>query len=211
MTEDLNSEEIGRSGHLYSYAQIVFHLAFRYLKVSALTEDDKPEGLGFPRAFTWQFEVEHELNGLKIQSVIATALFLEAYIFDYVARKGNEDLAIRLDKCDPPSKFILATEILWKNSIQSSEEPYGSIKRLFSVRNKLVHAKSKAGGSIFEMPDTVGELLPTDNINLLLMVLKKFSKSDSEDEVTNLILRQIAAWLRVAASDLDFYPIPNNA
>ncbi|HEY4714827.1 MAG TPA: hypothetical protein VIH30_11385, partial [Aquirhabdus sp.] len=75
MTEDIDSEEIGRSGHLYSYAQIVFHLAFRYLKLSALTKEDRPEGLGFPRAFTWYFEIEHELNGLKIQSVISTALF----------------------------------------------------------------------------------------------------------------------------------------
>ena len=211
MTKDLDSEEIGRSGHVSSFAQIVSGYALRFLRLSTLTEKDRPAGLGFPREFTWSLEIEHELNGLKIQSVISTALFLEAYIFDYVARNGNEDLAMRLDKCDPPSKFILATEILWKNSIKPSEEPYGSIKRLFSVRNKLVHAKSKVGGSIFETPATVGELLPTDNIDLLLEVLKKFSLFDSGDEVTDLILRQVKAWLQVAASDLDFYPIPNNA
>ena len=77
--------DLGKEGLVYSYAQIAFHLAFRYMK---LTEKNqiKPEGLSFPRNVTWKEEIDNEIEGLELQSLLTTAFFFEAYINDYIVR-----------------------------------------------------------------------------------------------------------------------------
>jgi hypothetical protein len=211
MSIDNDTSLPGRKGHLYSFAQILFHLGFRHLKLTDTENLKEPADLLFPRNITWQKEVKNELMGIQIQSVVMTALFLEAYIYDYAARRIGDDMATRLDKLDPPSKYVVASKMVWKTGLIPSDGLYGAIKTLFKIRNKLVHNKSTNDGTIFDSPELTDHPTPSDNVVLTLNILDRFASEDPDDDVTRFILAQAGAWLQVAVNDTDFYPVPNNA
>jgi hypothetical protein len=74
-----------REGYLFVYAQIVFN----QLRRSANLEDShNHEPTGW-RKYTVRFEREAEFLECKIVAALTTALFLEAYVFDYCARKES--------------------------------------------------------------------------------------------------------------------------
>lgn len=205
--------DLGREGLVYTYAQIVFHLTFRYLKLTDKESLKKPIDLGYPRSLTWSFEVDYEIQGLQVQSIINTAFFLEAYINDYCSRHLGRSTANQLDKLSTPSKYAIATKLIWDEGIDTGSKAFQQLQNLFSLRNKLAHPKSTSKGNLLDIPSILANsdtLTPSDNIEIIMSILKVFYEKKT-DSVTDVLLKQIVAWLNVAESDLDFYPIPSNA
>ena len=203
---------LGKEGLVYSYAQIAFHLAFRYIN---LTEENqvKPEGLIFPRNITWEEELDSEVKGLEFQSIIITAFFFEAYINDYSFRYLDKDIFERLDKLNTPSKLIVVTKLVWGSGLCKSSHNFEKLQKLFKFRNNLAHPKSSNKGDLFDPPSILQNSnlpQPFENITLIRDVLRLFHEN-YEDDVTEVLLKQMAAWMQVAVSDTNFYPTLNNA
>ena len=62
-----------------------------------------------------------------------SALYLEAFIYDYCARKDSQSLAKTLDKLDPPNKWVIGTRLINGKGIDTSKKPYQNLKELFST------------------------------------------------------------------------------
>src|SRR5436853_593067 len=86
-----------RQGYLFTYAQMAFNQLRRFANLEESAE--APEGW---RKYTILHEREAEFLECRVLAVLATSLFLEAYIFDYCARKESGTFADKyLDKLDP--------------------------------------------------------------------------------------------------------------
>lgn len=76
--------------------------------------------------------------------IVYSALCLESLINDYcVFRKSSTYFKNHIDKLDTPSKWLLVPKIITNKEISSDSETYELIKDLYSLRNSLVHPKSK--------------------------------------------------------------------
>ncbi|CEO39122.1 hypothetical protein [Photobacterium kishitanii] len=82
-------------------------------------------------------------------SNIFTGMFLEAFIFDYAARKESINYAeTYLDKLDPVSKWVVITRLFNNQGLDVGGKAVQGIKKAFRIRNSLAHNKSK------KFPDT---------------------------------------------------------
>src|SRR3990172_1244941 len=101
-----------RQGYLFAYAQIAFNQLRRHVNLreaKAEFERDREKlrerilssevplepsdvPLGW-RTFTQEFELEAEDLEIRILAVLSTTLFLEAYIYDYCARRESATFA----------------------------------------------------------------------------------------------------------------------
>jgi hypothetical protein len=192
-----------REGYLFAYAQI----AFNQLRRFALLQDPQPEASGF-RRFTQDFEVKAEILETRILCAITTALFLEAYIFDYCARKRSASFALNyLDKLDTPSKWIITTQLLCPPGIDPGSEVFSKIKRIFTLRNSLVHHKTKEGESFSESPAFPEDCDPQYCIKAIGDTLQELQRLDPSDQFAEFVLRHLGSWFNYSAKDSAFYPI----
>ncbi|EPV1127151.1 hypothetical protein ACV17F_005124 [Vibrio harveyi] len=77
-------------------------------------------------------------------SNIFTGMFLEAFIFDYAARKESINYAeTYLDKLDPVSKWVVITRLFNSQGLNVGGKAVQGIKKAFKIRNNLAHNKSK--------------------------------------------------------------------
>lgn len=116
-------------------------------------------------------------------STIFSAMFLEAYIFDYGARKSSGAyIKNYIDKLDPPSKWIIVTKLFNKKGIESYSQCFELIKKLFKIRNNLAHNKSKEFEGIDRLSEKRLEILkPIDCVNLLIKVMEELVNIDSDE------------------------------
>ena len=89
--------------------------------------------------------IEEARDQACIIDVVFTAMYFEAFIYDYSAsclgdRYSNE----HLDKLDFLSKWLVIPKLVTGKEISKSGQAYESLKRLHKDRNSLVHLKSKA-------------------------------------------------------------------
>ena len=89
-----------------------------------------------------KFGFEVRMSG--IQTIITTAMALEAFIND-LGINGTSEVYFRnhLDKMDLLSKWIVIPRITCNIEINKGKQGYENLKLLVSLRNKLVHSKSK--------------------------------------------------------------------
>jgi len=79
-----------------------------------------------------------------IIAITFAGMALEAFFYDYAAeRLGDTFVAQHLDKLDLPSKFLVYPRLICGKSPDKSAAAYGSLKKLVSLRNDLVHFKSQ--------------------------------------------------------------------
>ena len=62
----------------------------------------------------------HQIDPLYITTIF-TALYLEAFIYDYCSRKESSSFAKSIDKLDPPTKWIIGTRLCNPTGIDSSK------------------------------------------------------------------------------------------
>lgn len=124
---------------------------------------------------------------------IFTAMFLEAYIFDYGARKSSA-LYIKnyVDKLDPPSKWLIVTKLFNSEGIDSSSQCFEQIKKLFKIRNSLVHNKSKeinGFGSLMKIKPAA--LKPIECLDLLILVMGEIFQIDPDEKYAQIIKEKL--------------------
>ncbi|MHA2826506.1 hypothetical protein [Vibrio harveyi] len=142
-------------------------------------------------------------------SNIFTGMFLEAFIFDYAARKESINYAeTYLDKLDPVSKWVVITRLFNEKGLNVSGTAVQSIKKAFKIRNNLAHNKSKKFPGMD--PDNIEKffnqapperLTPTECVKTLHVVLKELTTLDCEEIYGLQLLAKIEATLKM-------YPYP---
>jgi len=124
-----------------------------------------------------------------------SALYLEAFIYDYCARKDSQSLAKTLDKLDPPNKWIIGTRLINSNGIDVSKKSYQNLKNLFSLRNKLAHSKTKkVDMENYDSENNIRDtnfLEPNECISVIKEILNELLLIDKNDMYTKLIIHRL--------------------
>ncbi|WP_444937138.1 hypothetical protein ACJJIW_08900 [Microbulbifer sp. JMSA004] len=116
-------------------------------------------------------------------STIFSAMFLEAYIFDYGARKSSGAyIKNYIDKLDPPSKWLVVTKLFNDQGIEPSSQCFEVIKKLFKVRNQLAHNKSKEFDGLDKLAERKSDLFkPVECVDLLIKVMDELFRIDPDE------------------------------
>jgi hypothetical protein len=166
MMED-KDEEINRTRHDYFYMQLVAHNYILFRKVLKKFEDpsiygqmlelkslmdEKGESLSMEDIDKPEYEkmlkdlalILFNLKAASHSITVFTALCLESLINDYCAlKKSSNFLKTHVDKLDTPSKWIIIPKLVTNKEISTDSQAYELLKELFSLRNEMVHPKSK--------------------------------------------------------------------
>lgn len=118
-------------------------------------------------------------------AITFAGMALEAFFYDYAADQlGDAFVKDHLDKLDLPSKFLEYPRLICGKSPDKSRAAYGSLKSLVSLRNRLVHFKSKP----FNLDKTDEASDFHDELNKILHV-----GVDRAIEAVRLVLTELGA------------------
>lgn len=158
--------------------------------------------------YTQSFQIEAERLECRILAVLSTALFLESYIYDYGARRESASFVDKyLDRLDPVAKWIIVPRLIAPPGLQQDDEIFGRLRKLFRLRNDLVHHKTKAADDFTSPPDFPDDLEPYHCVRLLQDMLVKLREVDPADQFADFVLRHIDSWITYTSRDDRFYPI----
>lgn len=88
--------------------------------------------------------IEEERDQSCIVAVVFTAMYFEAFIYDYAAScLGDKYSKDHLDKLDFISKWLVIPKLTTGKGISKSGQAYEALNRLHKDRNSLVHLKSR--------------------------------------------------------------------
>lgn len=88
--------------------------------------------------------IEEERDQACIVSVVFTAMYFEAFIYDYAAScLGDNYAKDHLDKLDFISKWLVIPRLITGKELSKEGQAYQCLKRLHKDRNSLVHLKSR--------------------------------------------------------------------
>jgi hypothetical protein len=80
-----------------------------------------------------------------IIAITFSAMSLEAFLYDYAAQSiGDQFVQDHLDKLDLKSKFLLFPRLVCGKMPTKSSSAYEGLRKLISLRNELVHFKSRS-------------------------------------------------------------------
>lgn len=128
-------------------------------------------------------------------SVIFSALTLEAFINNYAIERFSKNyFENHLDKLNPVIKWILIPKLAIGNGIDTDGQPYERLKKLFKLRDRLVHYKTKKKkvSEMTEEDDWITENHSTDALFTVESVLEELVKIDNSLETE---------WIESAKSD----------
>lgn len=121
------------------YAEIAEKGYLEYLEATSSlsrTHDDDYERIS---------DLKHEQQAAGLQAIVFFAMTLEAAIYDFASiHLGDKYVKEHLDRLGPCSKWIVILRLIAGVELPENKEPYLSLKALVSIRNKLIHSKSKA-------------------------------------------------------------------
>lgn len=90
------------------------------------------------------FPLEEEKDANYVSVVIFSAIFLEAFIYDYAAvNLGDKYARTHLEKLDLASKWSIIPQLVTHKAIDKGANAFNLLNILIKERNKLVHLKSK--------------------------------------------------------------------
>ena len=88
--------------------------------------------------------IEEERDQSCIIAVVFTAMYFEAFIYDYAAScLGDNYSKEHLDKLDFIAKWMVIPRLVTGKEISKSGQAYQALKQLHRDRNSLVHLKSR--------------------------------------------------------------------
>ena len=216
-----------RQGYVFAYAQIAFNQFRRFVNLEETVRRNANErnelrertarGENLPggelvrkgwRTFTLEFEQEAEQLECKILAVVTTAFFLEAFINDYCARRESATFARKyVGKLDPVAKWVVIPRMLAPPGIDPGQEVFERLRRLFRLRNDLVHHMTKEGGELASPPEFPPDMHPANCIQLVVDLLRALLAVDSKEQFGGFVLRHLSSWMKYGARDRRFYPI----
>ena len=124
---------------------------------------------------------------------IFSALFLEAFIFDYCARKRSTSFAMSIDKLSPSEKWSIGTELCNSQGINTSKQPYEELKTLFRLRNNLAHNKSKEFhmDNITQQQSGVKGLKPVQCVSTIIKLLEELILIDTNEIYAPIVISRL--------------------
>jgi hypothetical protein len=130
------------------YYKIAMEQAARYRMLNDELTDLQTRGIAEEEIGETQSRIEACYEQREQAAVIAitfSGMSLEAFFYDYAADAlGDEYVKAHLDKLDLKSKFVVYPQLVCGKAPDKSKKAYGSLHKLVSLRNDLVHFKSKA-------------------------------------------------------------------
>jgi len=162
-----NLDDVSRTRHDFFYMQLATRYYITHLQISKEFLDPKfhepiiklkaridEEGISHNETEIQKIDPENVLKNytrklFNIKStshiiIVFSALCLESLINDYCAlRKSTKFLKNVIDKLDTPSKWVIVPKIIANKEISTDSKAYELLKELFSLRNELVHPKTK--------------------------------------------------------------------
>lgn len=139
------------------------------------------EGFSEP---VWDSEdksVDAQRRRLMAVSVVFSALTLEAFINSYGHNKLGEDVVKLLDRIPIGSKWSLYPELACKKRLTTGGAALNAVKKLFQLRDALVHAKPRTAVYSENRPlpeDAIDETLRVNPVKLVDDVLKGLKEVD---------------------------------
>lgn len=192
-----------RQGYLFTYAQIVFNQSRRLINLMDSTNEYK----GWMR-YTYNFQISAERLECRILAVLSTAMFLEAYIYDYGARRESASFVEKyLDKLDPVAKWVVIPRLIAPPGLNRDDEVFERLRRLFKLRNDLIHHKTKTSNDFTSPPEFPDDMEPHHCVKLMQDLLVRLRDVDTSDEFAGYVLRHIDSWITHTSKDSRFYPI----
>jgi len=93
-----------------------------------------------------QIELRYEQREqAAVIAITFSAMSLEAFFYDYAAQGlGDRFVRDHLDKIDLKSQFLVYPQLVCGKMPSKSTSAYESLNKLVSLRNELVHFKSKS-------------------------------------------------------------------
>jgi hypothetical protein len=85
-----------------------------------------------------------ELIHSYIQTIIFSALAVEAYIYDFGASQINDEYVLNhLDKLGLLDKWVIIPRLIFNQDMDKSKKWFELLKKLIYTRNNFIHSKSK--------------------------------------------------------------------
>ena len=146
----------------FTYYEDFFHVAIDTYKEIVKLEKERSElqaGLresekSSDDLIDWIAEKNDRIGRLALIVVVFCVTSLEAYINDYaISHLSKNYLKTYLDKLDLLSKWIVIPRITTGTQLDAGAKPLQDLSWLISLRNKLVHYKSRTV-SIKQIKDT---------------------------------------------------------
>jgi hypothetical protein len=134
-------------------------------------------------------------NGLSknsIQSIVFSAMSLEAYIYDYAARALTDSFVSQhLDKIDLASKYVVIFQLVTHEKFPKDTKVYNLLKKLIKNRNSLIHSKSNKiniedHDSLLKLSNSHYHIYnwALDAVEAIDLVIKYVEKIDPEEHVS---------------------------
>lgn len=97
--------------------------------------------------------VQKDLAKASIIAIVFATLAVEAYIYDYAARRlGDAFVKDYIDKLDLLSKWVVVPKLITSHELPRREHWFALLRQLIKARNSIVHHKSSDPAS-FAGPD----------------------------------------------------------
>lgn len=121
--------------------------------------------------------VKEKFEDYCVISLAFSALAIEAYIYDYAARKLTDNFAkLHLDKLDLVSRWVVIPKLVTGKDFPKDEQAFCLLKQLIQNRNYIVHNKSgkllkadaKPNLTGNETSEDLTEMLYSDSVKRML-------------------------------------------
>ncbi len=150
---------------------------------------------GLEEASVYEFELmslQHLLGKHASITVVFSAVAVEAYIYDYAARRlSDKFVQAYMDKLDLVSKWVIIPRFITGKSLPETGKWQALLKGLVKERNSIVHSKSQAApigskekGNFYKKLHERNALIPQkarQAIELLDLLVVEISKLDPEE------------------------------
>jgi len=161
-----NNHEITFTNH-----QTFFAIAYRHHKlVERLMMERNARQVKDDRDVDFVCARNAAIQRSAMVSVIFSALTLEAFINNYAIEHFSKSyLENHLDKLSAVSKWIVIPKLKTGDEVNTDGQPYEKLKKLFKLRDKLVHYKTRTM-KVSEMTEDDGWVTEDHGENALLTV-----------------------------------------
>lgn len=185
---------------LFSYYPIIVQENLKKLselevelnKLKQRTAHSEEEALFFAND---ELPIIREIDKCSLIAIVFSALAVEAYIYDYGARKFSDTFIQKyLDKLDVISKWVVIPQLATGQELSRDSQAFELLKKLIRERNNIIHYKSS------DIDPEKLPLLVEDNENYLLerakeayLTLEELAKELEKIDPEEPVLRSLVS------------------
>lgn len=146
--------------------------------------------------FSEEVPIKVEADQVALIIIVFTSLALEAYIYDYGARKTSDSFIQKyIDKLDLVSKWVIIPQLTTGKEFPRDGIGFELLKKLTRIRNSIVHFKSYdvSSAQLEEISrESDGVLIDSakEAIRALEEVANEISRLDNDDYTYRLLMHE---------------------